>query len=538
MAIKFTTMSLEIVDPPADVVTSKPKQDGIEVTLSTPCRVIRHLDGAFSIVAPSGVTVTDISPAPGTIDGTLTTGGATIDGLAVNGAMKNVQVGSRLAFDERLNSDTFDGALGVTAPVALSDGDILVCSKSTTDVVDLIAQDPRLGLCDNYASFSVVSAAPATNTFAVPVTFWAGRSGVTPAAVDLDAFVASLPSYSTANQPNIVDYDLLISKMRYAPVTWSRGGISWAYLAYQEYMPRQSSIIPNEGNFGREVNDTINAACLALISDGFTTAQKKAIATMLISWGIQWGDVLENTTVPVPEGGHFQAFYTPIVISKAARGLNTNVYDTLGGNQRGCFQYTQTHLDWLEPHTDITGPYFSRLRPITAVSGTNITLSRTSGNGTNHDPGTMGFLGMIMTSADKTRTATVVSGMYQNSNALTTISGAINAQPTPAFTVGENVYFQVPFALNIGEYEWNIREPEVLFGWNPMPDRHYRNNNQWTGQTLFLKATGLASDNDRMLNYVWRANQANEPAGYDLPNHHNITWDVEFWAEHAATIYA
>ena len=514
---------------------SEVTQGSVTFTLDTSYAVGNYADGPAYIVAPSGCTINSVTPAQ-----------TTLSSEVINGAMKNPTVGDAQAFDERATV-TFTGANGATYPLAMAAGDVLVkaVSNTTAGITSGLGSSTRTGLCDEFAAVFVVATEPAANEISPAAVSWTGRTEKTSYVVDVPAFVAALTSYNTTGQTPTAYADIIGAIGQYAPVAFLGGNNS---TFYQEFLPRGFGL--NGGasfNYGGNVNELMNPACLALISDGYTTAQKEAIALALISNGNQWYNPISDGVSVGPNGGHFQFHLGAMAcaLQATSRSKATLVADA-GINFTQAFQFSSAQAAELVNHTVDGDPFTWRERVVTAVSGTNVTVQTTQS--IVRDPTQVSFVDLVLTRVSDAATANVSAqgtatagdgGTLIASNTTDTMILTIDAQPGSPFLVNDVVYLATPFTTpTTGDFEWAINGTQYFNFYNPSPSAVYRDVNKWTGQVAFLKATGWAGDFSAVYGYVERANAANDPAGYDFPEHHATTWESEFWSQHAATIFA
>lgn len=501
-------------------------QGNVTLTFDTASTVGNALNGPGYILVPAGtIDITAVSPAE-------TTEGS----LVINGIKKNFAFAGTQGFDER-TAGTFGAS--ETLPLTVTAGDVVIVSTGNTSggIVAGDAGSTRKGLCDGFATFFIVDAVPIAGSVAPASTGWIGRSGLTFRTADMTAFVAGLPSYSATNQtpPN---YASIVAKLqKFAPLGVSSSNATF----YQEFLPRDfGDEGANGGNYGQNVNDTINVACLALISDFYTTDQKEVIALHLTSHGSQWYDPAANDGPIDENGGHFQYFMGPVCVALQATGRSTaTVVSDIGGNFNGAFQVTAAIAAKLVSHVSMNDPYPYRNRDVTAVSGLEVSVETTR-SGSTGDPSQTSFVGMTITRVSDSATATVESQDKTSiaSNSTDTIVCTINAQPGVAFAPSDVVYFTPGFTVLENDYDWTINGTDLINFYNPAPSAVYRNTNEWTGQMTLIKAAGWTTDLDAALGYVERANTADTPsATHDYPDHHATTWEQEFWDEHGATIF-
>lgn len=509
-------------------------------------------DGAPYVVIGSGfATLNEPTPAQ-----------TTIGGFLVNGAMVNPVVGDH-AYDGRA-PDTFNAALVAnTWPRVVRAGDIIVKAKS---VSSLPAED-RGGVAE-WATLYVLAEEPPAGSFAPAAVGWPGRGTPEPIVLttSISDFVAGLPSY---------DVSAITAKPTYSEVMavfdkWAPA-MGHEYVntsTYQALMPEgvgRDPISGEPGNYGQRSGGNIAAAALCLLRNDFTTAQKEAIATRLVSWGIQMHDPAVGAAEEYPPatgefgywaaGGHFQHHLAPCIAylnlagktARAATFLTDN-----GGNFRQAIRITTAFAaDQFVPHDDLLKCCTWRRRQIVSVSGNQVTFEVVPQSGFfSGDSGQFDPTSLVMTRESDGATATITSRVSSTLiGANTTFTVNINAQPSPAFASGNVITLRPPAgaALGNGDVEWapaGISRPAFIV---PSPSAVYRDLNQWSGHVMFLQAAGwMGSHLSAVKDYVVKANAANTPLStFDMPDHFNdfiktdgtrVGFEEAFWNAHWAAI--
>lgn len=482
--------------------------------------------GWVMVGATGSVTVAEPTPAQ-TTDG----GGKTVNGAQLTPVHTNTH-----AYNQ--NSTIYSAGLAATFPLTAVAGDVLVKSVQASP----FGLD-RHGVNSEYASLFFVDTIPPAGAYSPAAVSWSSRANTNDyMTLDVSAWVAAnCPSYDTTGHTLPTYAQLIYNVGIYSPV-WPQayGGVD----GYQDLTPDVATETIGGGsssNWGDYLSEPIAEAMLALCSDAFSTAEKEALAEALIINGKQWYDAIKGRGVPVDgNGGHFQFQLGPMALYLHATGqtaaLATLVADT-GGNYLQAFQVTADMVanDFV-PHSSTTKPHTWYLRTIGAgaVSGLNVSLPTQAG-----DPTYMDVAGLLLKRQSDSATAVITTVPDNTSAGGFTVT--IDAQPTPAFAEGDVVYMEAPYTISAGDYDWCLDiysvNPE---SYSPSKDgAGYRGLNHWSGQLMGIKALGAwPADAATALAYVQRCNASNTPAGHDFYPHHETTWVSEFWADHAATIFA
>lgn len=487
----------------------------------------QYADGPCWVLVPSGnLTLNEPTPAQTTDGG----------GKTVNGAEKNpTSIEQQQAYDQNASS-SWNASRAASFPLSVTAGDVVSKARASNWSVE------RDGVVQEYAALFVVSSIPAANSFSPAVYSWFGRTTKDASVVDVAAWVsANCPSYDTSGHSAIPPYSQIIAQIQEFNPIFGACDVN----SYEKLFPYNSS---SPFHYGRKFAAVYGAAALALISSSFTTAQKEAIVTKLISTGKQWYDVLMGGGYTVPaDGGHFQFHLVPMAIYLHATGqtaaLATLITDVPGNYAQAFLATADMIANDFVAHTSDTKPYTWRQRtlPSGSVSGTTISLIPSAGG----DYGVANFTGLIMTRVSDSATATVTAMVSSSAP----YSLTIDAQPGTPFAPSDVIYFETPHPLSLNEADWSLKAQNVWSYYNPIPDAPYRDLNEWSGQLLGLKALGcFPTDGAAVQAYVQKANLANTPsASFDMPDSlaafsnlsgANYTWETEFWTDYAATILA
>lgn len=490
-------------------------------TLSAAVDWGRTVDGVAWFIQPGGVTVLSRTNA------------ATTDaGFAVNGTMKN-PIRDQNGWNERVFG--YSGALNQTFPISMAAGDILVGAVHQPAPADI-----RWGVNQKYFGLIATSAGYPANTWAPALIGWAGRGTPTAYTVDLSAVPASLPSYSLAGitYPTVADVTAKVDRLDLGMAVTNNDAPE-GYEAFTTYLMGGAL-----GNYGQNLSFQIHDAALHLIGNVATLAEKQVLFRAMIRHGIQWHDPVIGAANPRRgDGGHHQFAMTPIAMALHYLGRTAaldNLHNTWPGNQLDQpFTYDASIIADLAPHSDLTKPQVSRLRPVVGVTGLVIDVE-TNRSGLNGDGARMDFNGLWMVRNGAPSQRARALGMSPNDqigSGLSFRGVTIDAQPTPAFTTSDTIYFESIDPIYEGDTDWRgtIRYNDI----NPAFDQPYREAQTWSGTVLALRALGIWRSNWASLErYVARANRLGDPSNArDYPTHAPTgTMQGGFWANHAAAI--
>lgn len=475
-----------------------------------------YVDGQAFVVAPSGLTVQEPTPAL-----------SSISSRVINGCAKNLAQEVGNPFDSA--SSTYSAGLQASFPDSGAAGDCYLKARSEADYGGVI----RDGVIAEYAALHVVSTVPGINAFSPPAVWPAADKATRPTReCDLDTAVAGLPSYSGASVDEVPYSDIIALIPKFNPVIGFTDNAATTG-GYEVMMPHSYNSTSGVGNnYGNETAQLMNAACLALILDSYTSAQKKEILKALISFGLQtWEPWYKSGNTITPDGGHWNFICVPAVIALYFTGQSAriaNVFDHLPGNTFGqCFYLTaQDVTDITSSHTAADKPFFSRERTIASVSGTSITVNTfTGGSGGSQYDMPKGFMvaGMRLTRKSDGATAMITAGDGADlPNGAGTATITIDVQPAPAFAPGDTVWIDAtPLGPQVGDAEWAIRGgsagpagliPNYWSYYSPSNLAPYRELNDDGGQIMTLVALGLAhADFMPAVDYFVRAEATDEP---------------------------
>lgn len=491
-------------------------------------------DGTIA-VHPNGASVTAYTPAETTLETKL------VNRFAKNPAPFTLTQG----VDARATS-SYSAGLVTSLPAVMSAGDSVLLGNAAAT----LDSTPRRGLQSAWAGFQFTNALPEQGRTAGAIGWWVAK-GASPAtySIDYDALVATLPSLSMSGvtAPAVADvvtrFDRHFGMGMLTPQDAGGEG-------YEIHVPQgvMNDLTPSQmSNYGQYLAIVVNAAGLHLIGNSASAAQKRTLLVRMVQIG---ANIVEGARA-VPgsvgsltsgNGGHHQWEFVPIIFYLWARGLTSDLDGLrtfLPTNVLAqSFQWTAGQVAQLSPHANTSNVPISRRRTITAVSGTTITYS-TDNTG---DPARFNTKQLIMTRESDGRTATILT------IADTLVSGGtqtvtINAQPSPVFAVNDVIYFQSPYTITAGDYDWRVGLADNRI--NPSPDQDYRDLNFWLAQILIPHALGVwRSDWNAAKGYVLRT-LAGEPLSNPFPPHYalrsrwdTIQFDKSAWDAWAATVGA
>jgi hypothetical protein len=465
-------------------------------------------DGTIA-VHPNGASVTAYTPAETTLETKL-----------VNRFAKNPEPYTATQGVDARPTTTYSAGLVQSLPAAMSAGDSLLLENAAAT----LASTPRRGLQSAWAGFQFTNALPAQGRTAGPIAWWVAK-GATPTtySIDYDALVSTLPSLSMSGvtAPAVADvitrFDHYFGLAMLTPQDATGEG-------YEVHVPQgvMNDLVPSAqvSNYGQYLAIVVNAAGLHLIGNAASAAQKRTLLIRMVQIGANLVEGRRATggagSLTNGNGGHHQWEFLPIIFYLWARGLTADL-DSLRtflptNVLAQSFQWTAGQVAQLAPHDNTANISISRRRTITAVSGTTITYSTVNGV----DPARFDTRDLIMTRESDGRTATITAV----TDTLTT-SGSqvvtINAQPSPVFAVNDVIYFQSPYTITAGDYDWRVGNADRQI--NPSPKQDYRDLNFWLAQVLVPHALGIwRADWNAAKGYVLRT-LANEPVGWPFPPH-------------------
>lgn len=495
------------------------------------------VDGLPWLYLPSG-TVSMNQPTPVQ---------TTHQGYQVHGAELNPIWNNEQGFSDSHN--TFNGSrTHTTWPVNMSAGDILLKAVNRTDWTTVDDNLRRSGMYTEFCPIYIVDAIPGAEDFAPAAVGWTGRGTPTPISIDtnqwadLDAVVASLPSYDTssfaADMPTLAEAFTPVDKFSLGLAIQKGTGSSGGYQACTV----KDFTISGWNNYGEFQAAQQGAFGLTLISDIPTASEKRDMVIRGISHGIQWGDPLRGALVYLGgNGGHHQFHQIAVGMYLKYTGQNLDDLTTyMPGNVLGqIFVPTQADIDpggQLQPHNDDAGPACSRIRTIASVSGNTLTFGGTASEG-----GTAVWMdGTVIRRVSDGATAYIQS-------ASTNLQGVIDAQPSPAFTTSDTITIE-PYGGWVAGYtgvQWLISGSDAIRDTESLvlgKTANYRNIVTWSGVVLLMKALNInAKDMDAVDYYIALCNdQIDYPPGndYDDTFFRMNGKDVaeEFWNAHYASM--
>jgi hypothetical protein len=361
-------------------------------TFNQPVTSMLTEDGLHLVIAPPGTTITGYTPAPGPVafgEETRQAGGAMLNPQMRSGSAH------KQAFDARANA--YDATLMPSFPLPVATGDVFMAS-TPAPTIDTKGESLRRGVVETYGALFFVSSFPSgTGIFAPCVGGWPGRSSLTTYQVDLDAYIATLPSLSLSG----VDYPPVASII--SALDRFHGG---GYLTprttggYEHMFPRNSA--GTYTNYGRHLALFFGAAGLHLVGNVATPAQKRIILRRFVQMAINFYDAAVGSGIkPFTDGGHHQFQLVPLAVGLHAMGRSSEL-DTLHVtlpelHQFGqVFSVTAAMLPDMAMHTSNALPFFSRRREVRWVDPNDSRRFVVKWNSDPHDPAKLTFTnGMI-----------------------------------------------------------------------------------------------------------------------------------------------
>lgn len=503
------------------------------------------VDGPAWVVVPHGTVMLD-EPTPAQ---------TTYDGFVANGCMVNPVVGNQ-GYDQRMQWSSFSaGLVASTWPRAVQAGDVIVKGVSRPVLTGPGGAEARAGVCDSYGALFVLKGPPMPGSFAPAAVGWTGRAAPKPIVLktSIADFVASLPTFDVSSISSKPSYAKIIEMLD----NWCPAGQRFD-LIYESLFPWGMGFTPTPNNYGRDSGGLFSYAALGLLRSDFTTEQKIAIATRLVSWGIQMSDPSIGSGQKYwSDGGHFQFHMVPVLLYLKLAGDTERIANFMTeqpGNFGQVFRVTQEMIDeQFQPHTDYAKPCTWRERPVTAVSGNLVSYEAVRFSDVTGDPPHFSPLRLMMKRKSDGATAqvTAITSTYIASiNSPVTLSCTIDAQPVPPFAPGDTIWFEPPVGgeLQVGDPEWMLL-PDKINTLNPSPAAYYRTTNFFTGPIMFLRVIGVIEEAglQAVQDLVIRYNKTQFPlANYDYTALYRTFYDRDlvwynfeqaFWNAYWASIY-
>lgn len=494
-----------------------------------------------------------------------------------SGAMLNPRRGQSQGFDAGVMS--FSAGANAAFPLAVVPGDTLVLTQSRTDyhatALGNLA-DQRTGAFTGIEVIEFVADLPATpgQQIAPPALRNPDGSRAPGWTLDLDALVASLPSYSTAGLPILSGASVAVPVLsqildrigRRNPLVRMNDAAAGTSGGYEVASVHRFGAL-TDTNYGRYPHSLISAASMMLISDAIDATQKKTLLVWMIRHGLDWGEPRAADSNKFPkalsggaDGAHWQFELLPEIWAWWATGRAGQLatFPTILPNNQFAQTFRLTASDVTAittPHDDVSLPHPSRRRTVRAVgsfavTGTGAgTIDRGiafSYNGTADNPWVNATDLELVRESD--------GYVYAMPDALASGQAGQNVggqgawvhpiaagAPLPTLTVGDVIYFRPKRAVTVGMAEWRL-DAELKM-WNTSRATDYRELNHNGADVLLVAALGIAPDQadwNEMRDYAIRAAT---PDAWDLP----LPFDVAilpnrsrfvqtFWERHAEDI--
>ncbi len=471
------------------------------------------LDGAAYIVVPSG-TLTLTEPTPAAAGGR--------HGVMVNPFHQRPgdPAGYNMAFDDRVGGYTVANL--ATFPRTVSAGDIIVKAISRPTV-----SNGRDGVFEEYAVCHIVSAAPAANAISPAPFGWPGRGMPAWTTVDMSLVEALRPLLPTGSQRVKADTPTLITNQldRFNPglvASASASGGGYEYHSLYAY----GAVNGSTWNYGAQIAQSYRAAILQWMSDS-TDATNARFALHMAMIGT-WLDQIYTGRVigEYGDGGHFEWTTLARLFALLAQDRADEMASLNNGptNQMAQgFLMTAPLLARCAPHDSSSDPFSYRLREVSAVSGSTITVN---GNKSG-DPTWFNFNDMACRKENGTVIGSVSSGDLSRSSTMTfTLSSAAG------LTTSDRVYFTPPHALAVGDPCWTLENVTRFNTFSAAYKPTYLAANAWAVESLLVLACGLNGDGtfDAMIgNTRLRAEDANRPAPFGAYIPSVINWATDAW---------
>ncbi len=521
--VAITNNSLLSEPPP--LPTGPASQGNVEFSFDGDFEVGNYIDGPAYIVVPTGtLTMNDPTPAVSSESGNL------INGVMVN-PVGVINGTNNFAFDQR--NFGYNAANLATFPRTVTAGDIVVKAISEPGVAN-----GRDGYIREWAACYIVSEAPAANEFAPTPFGWAGRGTPVGNVVDIDAALASLPSYDDSTYTKENQANTLARFDRYNPGLMATSGAATGGYQYMSVFEFGNPAASN-ANYGTEVRNLMDDRAMFLFSDA-TAVEKRATLIRMVQLGLWRFELMDGLNLSTPgDGGHFQWGLIPMLFGLKFSGRSAEIPDIATKAKDNfftqAFVFDADKISRLAPHTNSLDPCSSRLRTISAISGNSITIN---GGISNYDPFHLNFYGLICCNAGGTEIGQVVtnassSGASSFTVALTSAAG---------LSVSDQVYFKANYPISVGDYNWQLTGGYNTF--NPSVASFYRELNRWSGTVLTARLLDVYNESmDAIEGYVCAANRLNYPlTSFDFPTHFPATSAFgnphvyEFWLDHAVAL--
>lgn len=279
-------------------------QYGITWTFNADYTTGQYANGDYYVVAPSGLTITGISPASVVVATRPAEGGGTVSNSVINGSMVNPTGGITIdqGFDGSLNGgSTFNATLNAARPGGsnLSGGNPLVLAAGSSLVSAISATDAnaRPALTDA-AVLTVVTAAPAANSFRPP---YCGTDKTHHWNVsDLD--YSKLPDLAA-----VTGTPVLATVAAYFTRPWIEICTDGNQGRY--YHPSN-----NQPDYGADMADRLYQGELSLVLN-YSDAQKETLLIRLVQYGLDIYGCAVTGGNWFPSGGLNQGRKMPLVLA-------------------------------------------------------------------------------------------------------------------------------------------------------------------------------------------------------------------------------
>lgn len=445
------------------------------LTFNRPVLYKRSADGVFLIV-PNGAAITGYTPAEATVDG------ASVQGFCVNVAQGFTTAGQ--GHDARVTA-SYSVGKRTALPYAPQPHDSVILQKALP--LKVVANQLRAGVSEAYCGFQFVaslSAVPPDRTLAGPLGYWVGKTAAE-YEVDIPAFVASLPTYSLTpgTYPSVAS--VLAALDKYHGLATVNPIDNSGASGYEVFFPQGSADLvgnTNQSNYGQYLGRNIGALALHLLGDVATTEQKRKIATRLAQIGCQVFEGSRGINSYADGaflgglGGHAQWEFIPLIVYLSLRGLTADLdalHTTYGGNVLlQPFIYTQAQVDQLAaPHTDPAKANASRQRTVTAVTGNKVSISTFYSAG---DVARLAPVGLRLIRVSDSDEA-IITAVTDSLTSPGFIEVTVDAQPSPAFQVGDTVWMRAQHTIAAGDADWKIGPQDAAIMPNALSEYRAQN---------------------------------------------------------------
>lgn len=497
------------------------------ITISAAKAVSFYLDGVPAIVVPTG-TVDIVSETPAR----ATAGG----GEAIHGAMLNPLAAGSHSYDER--SGTYSGVLLPSLSATVDAGDSYIKASSESDADSTTIDGASVShptYVRSYGVYHFVASAPSATEVSPPAIGYNGTGRPT-LSIDLDAIYAALPAKSlSAVSGTVPVLNSWISR-------FCQSNIGGYINRNGNNRPLVSTYYTTAEGYGQNQSATVANACIHMMGDEATEAEKKFLAVWLCHHGVQMFYLSKvSGSKLVADGGNNQAYGAAMVAALHWTGNDAAIADlrdeghgnefaqTFAWSQDDIDRYNNTHAS-TSPNASQSYMRYEHTIAVGGVSGNTITLT----TGLNNKFFETGFTGLRITNG--TQTAIITSH--------TRYDEFFDVDDATGFAAGQTVTLEGYDTLpSIGTPGWGITHTVDPSRTWYMGLQTYQGLNDWSMAVMFVQflgaATGLANDP-----WIREAVEVNADLAYlgaidnDGVDRHESAYAGNFWDAYEADALA